>query len=590
MLRRSRWPDLAAGAAGAGGDVGARAGASALARPGPRAPGWPSRSSPTAPATPRSSRSAAWPPTGSPGGSPGRRAVEVVDVGALYVRAGPPTGQPTDPLSSPAGTAPARVVAGSYYLADRHPGGPEHAWWTSRPAGPPDGDAGARAGGASRSSALELLQQQVMTAVAGALDVGFRPFTARPSAPAAASPPTRRSSPGRPRTGRGVRPPRSRDFFQHAAASDSTFLTRRGLARLRRRQRRGVRADRLGRRARSVAGAAALDRVRPAHARHQRGPLPQRLARGASAWRREQAALRPRSTYAVYTAGFFALTSGPLAGGARLPPQHRPGARARLALGLGQERLLARPHRQRRTCSASTRRSWTTRGGWCARFPTALAPTSSPPARSRGWGGRTRRSTISERRSACRRTRRLARRSARAPGRSATPRPPSCGCMATPPRRASPRGWRWTGIEGGEDRLSGRYERLQLARAHVLWGSTTRRSRSWRSGPRPTRPTRYYLALRGVAGREAGRRSSVGEIDAQLAAIVDPAMQSLVETAPRPDRRGARRPRAGDRAAGEVAAERGGAKRRWETTCTRIRSTTRCAAIRDSSGSSGAVE
>jgi hypothetical protein len=84
--------------------------------------------------------------------------------------------------------------------------------------------------------------------------------------------------------------------------------------------------------------------------------------------------------------------------------------------------------------------------------------------------------------------------------------------------------------QGGEDRLSGRFDRLQLARAHVLLGQYDEAIAVLAFGPAadPTDP--YYLALRGWLAAKKGWTSSVGEIDSQLAAIADPSMQSVVET------------------------------------------------------------
>jgi tetratricopeptide (TPR) repeat protein len=84
--------------------------------------------------------------------------------------------------------------------------------------------------------------------------------------------------------------------------------------------------------------------------------------------------------------------------------------------------------------------------------------------------------------------------------------------------------------EGGEDRLNGRYDRLQLARAHALLGQYDEAIAVLAFGPAadPTDP--YYLAVRGWLAAKKGWQSSVEEIEAQLAAIADPSMQSVVET------------------------------------------------------------
>jgi len=85
--------------------------------------------------------------------------------------------------------------------------------------------------------------------------------------------------------------------------------------------------------------------------------------------------------------------------------------------------------------------------------------------------------------------------------------------------------------EGGENRLSGRYDRLQLARAHALLGQYDEAIAVLAFGPAadPTDP--YYLAVRGWLAAKKGWRRSAEEIDAQLVALTDPSMQSMVEMA-----------------------------------------------------------
>jgi hypothetical protein len=63
-----------------------------------------------------------------------------------------------------------------------------------------------------------------MTAVAGALDVEFRPFTAQPSAPPQCAA-YQAFVAGQAAYWQGRPAGEARDFFQYAAASDSTFLT-----------------------------------------------------------------------------------------------------------------------------------------------------------------------------------------------------------------------------------------------------------------------------------------------------------------------------------------------------------------------------
>lgn len=232
--------------------------------------------------------------------------VEVVDVGALYVEGRTASGQPTDPLELARRNGAGSVVAGSYYVSgdtlavrstviDVATG---EVLQTVTPV---------LVARSESVKALELLQQQVMTAVAGALDLEFRPFTAQPSAP----PPYAAYQSfvaGQAAYWQGRPANEARDFFQYAAASDSTFLTA------------AVWLAFIGA---NGAGCGLTDSVTRALSgrtaalnRFDQLTLGISAARCRNRWHEafhlaaEQAALRPRSTYAVYTAGFFALTSG----------------------------------------------------------------------------------------------------------------------------------------------------------------------------------------------------------------------------------------------------------------------------------------
>ena len=232
--------------------------------------------------------------------------VEVVDVGALYVEGRTPSGQPTDPLELARRNGAGSVVAGSYYVSEDTlavrstviDGTTGEVLQTVTPV---------RVGRSESVKALELLQQRVMTAVAGALDVEFRPFTAQPSAP----PPYAAYQAfvaGQAAYWQGRPAGEARDFFQYAAVSDSTFLTA---------------AVWLAFVGANGAGCALTDSVTRALSgrtaalnRFDQLTLGISAARCRNRWHEafhlaaEQASLRPRSTYAVYTAGFFALTSG----------------------------------------------------------------------------------------------------------------------------------------------------------------------------------------------------------------------------------------------------------------------------------------
>ena len=232
--------------------------------------------------------------------------VEVVDVGALYVQGRGASGQPTDPLELARRNGAGSAVAGSYYVADDtlvvRSSVVEVATGeileTVTPVRVPKGQS---------VRALELLQQYVMAAVAGALEVEFRPFTASPTPP----PPYAAYHAfvaGQTAYWQGRPASESRDFFHYAVATDSTFLTA---------------AVWLAFVGANGAGCALTDSVAGSLAGHAAAlsrfdalTLDISAARCANDWHRayrlaaEQAELRPRSTYAVYTAGFFAVTSG----------------------------------------------------------------------------------------------------------------------------------------------------------------------------------------------------------------------------------------------------------------------------------------
>ena len=170
--------------------------------------------------------------------------VEVVDVGALYVQGRGESGQPTDPLELARRNGAGSAVAGSYYVADDTlvvrssvvDVATGEILETVTPVRVPKGQS---------VRALELLQQYVMTAVAGALDVEFRPFTAGPTAPP-------------PYAAYHAFVAGQAAYWQGRPATEVARLLpvrlggrlqlrdRLGLARLHGRQRRGLRADRLG--------------------------------------------------------------------------------------------------------------------------------------------------------------------------------------------------------------------------------------------------------------------------------------------------------------------------------------------------------
>ncbi len=263
--------------------------------------------------------------------------VEVVDLGALYVEGRTASGQPTDPLELARRNGAGSVVAGSYYVSEDTlavrstviDGTTGEVLQTVTPV---------RVGRNESVKALELLQQQVMTAVAGALDVEFRPFTAQPSAP----PPYAAYQAfvaGQTAYWQGRPASEARDFFQYAAASDSTFLT--AVVWLAFVGANGAGCALTDSVTRALAGRTTGHQpVRPAHARHQRGALPQPLARGLPSGGRAGGA-PPAIDLCRVHGRILCSHERAAARRPRVPPQHRPGARARLALGFRQERVLA---------------------------------------------------------------------------------------------------------------------------------------------------------------------------------------------------------------------------------------------------------
>ncbi|HEX6106539.1 MAG TPA: hypothetical protein VFZ26_13220 [Gemmatimonadales bacterium] len=232
--------------------------------------------------------------------------VEVVDVGAVHAQGRGPSGEPIDPVLLARGNGAGTVVSGSYYLAtdtlvvraslvDAASG---TVLQTIAPVHAPAGEA---------VRALDQLRQQVTTALAGVLDTRFTSFTAGPSAPRSFAA-YQAFIDGQTAYWQGLPVETARARFQAAAAQDSAFLTA------------GVWLAFVGA---NGAGCGLTDSVvtalapqRSALTPFDRLTLDLSAAKCRSDWEagfalaREQAALRPRSSYAVYTAGVFGLLSG----------------------------------------------------------------------------------------------------------------------------------------------------------------------------------------------------------------------------------------------------------------------------------------
>jgi TolB-like protein len=231
--------------------------------------------------------------------------VDVVDLGALYVQGRSPMGAPTDPHELARRNGAGTVVAGSYYVAtdtlvvratveDAVNG---TVLQTVAPVHAPATDA---------VRALDVLREHVMTAIAGVFDVRYGSVAARQSAPQSFAA-YRAFIDGQAGYWQGRSQAEVKALFERAAAEDTMFV---GSA---------VWLAFLGA---NGSGCALTDSVTKALTPRRdrltpfdRLTLDLSVARCRNDWQSgyrlalEQSRLRPRSTYAVYTAGFFALTS-----------------------------------------------------------------------------------------------------------------------------------------------------------------------------------------------------------------------------------------------------------------------------------------
>jgi hypothetical protein len=363
--------------------------------------------------------------------------------------------------------------------------------------------------------ALELLQQYVMTAVAGALDVEFRPFTAPPTPP----PPYAAYHAfvaGQTAYWQGGPATESRDFFQYAVATDSTFVTA------------SVWLAFMGA---NGAGCALTDSVTRALAdrvtalsRFDQLTLEISGARCANDWHRgyrlaaEQAALRPRSTYAVYTAGFFAVTSGrPRAAVALLgsiDPDHELGWLSDSAKSVYWRDLTAAEHLlgDYRTELAQARHLE-------RRFPERGA---SHLIAARALAGLRRGEEALHELDAVLKLpvdQAIRTQGVLSPGLIAYTLAIELlahGDSAAS-RLALARTIEW--YEGGADRLAGRYERAWYARALLLVGRRDEALAEASMGSRADSADVIYLGLRGVLAAEMGVNGVAEELEHRLADI-----------------------------------------------------------------------
>jgi tetratricopeptide (TPR) repeat protein len=231
---------------------------------------------------------------------------EVVDVGAVYVGGRVASGEPTDPFDLARRNGAGTVVSGSYYrlgdtlfiqaaISDAATGS---VLQSVEPV---------RAAADQPARALELLQQRVMAAVAGVLDTRVAAFTGPPGSPPSYAA-YQAFVAGQETYWQGRSAAEAATLFRRAFDADTSFLPA---------------AVWLGFVGANGAGCGLTDSVGAALAPRQealasfdRLTLELSLARCRNDWHEAfrlasaQAGLRPRSTFALYTAGFFALTSG----------------------------------------------------------------------------------------------------------------------------------------------------------------------------------------------------------------------------------------------------------------------------------------
>lgn len=232
--------------------------------------------------------------------------VEMVDVAAVHVQGRGDGGEPVDPVILARRNGAGTVVSGSYYLATDtlvvRASLVDAASGTVLQTVPP-----VHASAGDAVQALEQLRQHVTTALAGALDVRFASFTTRPAAPRNFAA-YRAFLAGQTAYWQGRPAAEARDRFQRAVVEDSTFLTARVWLAF-------IGANGAGCWL-TDSVAAALAPRRAELSPFDRLTLDLSAAKCRNDWvrgfalAREQAALRPRSTYAIYTAGVFGLFSG----------------------------------------------------------------------------------------------------------------------------------------------------------------------------------------------------------------------------------------------------------------------------------------
>jgi tetratricopeptide (TPR) repeat protein len=279
---------------------------------------------------------------------------------------------------------------------------------------------------------------------------------------------------------------------------------------------------------------AAMEPLRPSLSAFDRLTLDISAARCRNDWgeafrlAKQQAGLRPRSTYAAYTAGFFGLTSGHFREAYELLRQIDP----RRDLGWLSDTAKTVYWRDF-AGSAHLLGKYEEEYGYLQRlvreFPSRLA-LRLMAARALAALGRSD-EALDQLRTAVSLPPDMTARSAviASPGQTCyiTAAELRVHGDSTAARIAAQMAVEW--YEGGEDRLSGKYDRLQFARAHALLGQYDEAIAALAFGPAvdPTDP--HYLALRGWLAAKKGWQTSVEEIEGHLAALTDPSMEVPVE-------------------------------------------------------------
>jgi TolB-like protein len=232
--------------------------------------------------------------------------VDVVDVATVHVQGRSPEGTPTEPYQLALRNGAGTVVAGSYYLATDtlviRATVEDAVTGSVLQTVPP-----VHAPAAAAVQALDRLREHVTAAIAGVFDARYQPLTARVAPPRSFAA-YRAFVDGQTAYWLGRPPPEVGALFAQAAAEDSAFLAPRvwlaflGANGAGCRLTDSIAADLAGRR----------DALTP----FDRLTLDISAARCRNDWEAgfrlalQQAELKPRSSYAVYTAGFFGITSG----------------------------------------------------------------------------------------------------------------------------------------------------------------------------------------------------------------------------------------------------------------------------------------